>query len=276
MAGRYLPFSLFPLDLKELASKGAARQETLEALLRVSGFPEPFLAGSEGAYKRWRRTHLDIILRQDLVETESLRRLADLETLVELMRERAGGLLSYVSLREDLRTDDKTIKRWLGLLESSFLPSRRPGRGVVAALPAQQGRRGGGFRALPGRQARHSRRMQTLRGSRVSEPEKFSRGPRRKRESLAGGQGAQTALRGLGGHPRPTRKRLAVHAGGSLQRSRSVAKQGLRTIDAAEADVWGRVTLWHELRAVDADIFIAPEVAASPIDGRGICRIHVR
>ena len=31
-------------------------------------FPEPYLEGNRGFYNRWKRSHLDIILKQDLSE----------------------------------------------------------------------------------------------------------------------------------------------------------------------------------------------------------------
>lgn len=125
LAGRYFHYQLFPLDVKELAQQtsGAAKkpEAVLDALLELSGFPEPYLSGSRSFYRKWRQTHLDIILRQDLIELSSLRHLSEIETLIELMRERVGAVFSYSSLKEDLRSDDKTIKRWMGLLEDSYL-----------------------------------------------------------------------------------------------------------------------------------------------------------
>lgn len=48
-------------------------QEIFERLWRRSGFPEPFLSGSETFYKCWRQSHLDIILRQDLIDLHAVR-----------------------------------------------------------------------------------------------------------------------------------------------------------------------------------------------------------
>lgn len=121
MAGRYFAHHLFPLDLKELKEIGFQdTKDNFERLWKLSGFPEPFLSNSESDYKRWRKTHLDIILRQDLPELEAVKRIVDIETLMILMLDRIGSPLSYNSLREDLQTDDKTIKRWLQWLENSY------------------------------------------------------------------------------------------------------------------------------------------------------------
>jgi predicted AAA+ superfamily ATPase len=58
LAGRYFSFRLHPFDIKEVASQ-IPPEEAFERLMRVGGFPEPFLNGSDRFHKRWRRTHLD-------------------------------------------------------------------------------------------------------------------------------------------------------------------------------------------------------------------------
>lgn len=121
MAGRYFEFHLMPLDLKELRAHGeGTAKKNFEKLWKLSGFPEPFLSNSETEYKRWRKTHLDVIIRQDLPELELVKKITDIETLFELMKERVASPLSYNSLREDLQTDDKSVKRWLQWLENSY------------------------------------------------------------------------------------------------------------------------------------------------------------
>jgi len=122
MAGRYFHFHLMPIDLKELKQLEIGNpKDNLGDLLELSGFPEPFLAKSKTRYMRWRKTHLDVIIKEDMLSVESIKRINDLEFLVELLRERVGAPLSFSSLREDLATDDKTIKRWVTSLENSYV-----------------------------------------------------------------------------------------------------------------------------------------------------------
>jgi predicted AAA+ superfamily ATPase len=122
MAGRYFQYRLMPLCLKEFAqNKHRTPKENLDNLLQLSGFPEPFFSSSESFYKKWRKTHLDIIVKQDISETETIKRITDLEFLIELMKPKVGSTLSYKSLCEDLLTDDKTVKRWLTIFENSYL-----------------------------------------------------------------------------------------------------------------------------------------------------------
>lgn len=124
LAGRYFSYRLYPFDLKEILSyqdKKESAESILDRLLMVSGFPEPYLEGTVGHYNRWQQTHLDAILKQDILETESVRNIKQLETLALLLTERVGSTLSYNSLREDLSTDDKSIRRWVDILENSYV-----------------------------------------------------------------------------------------------------------------------------------------------------------
>lgn len=122
LAGRYFQFRLHPLDLKEAHQyiKGDINQ-LFDQLWQCSGFPEPFLKASETYYKRWRRSHLDIILRQDLIDLYTGRDIQAIETLVLLLKERIGSTVSYANLARDLERDPNTIKRWLQLLENLYV-----------------------------------------------------------------------------------------------------------------------------------------------------------
>lgn len=122
LAGRYFQFRLHPFDLKELVQFGVGEPDAVfENYWRCSGFPEPFIKGSETFYRRWRKTHLDIILRQDLLDLQSVKAIQSIETLVALLKERIGSSISYANLARDLEVDAKTVKRWLQLLENLYV-----------------------------------------------------------------------------------------------------------------------------------------------------------
>lgn len=122
LAGRYFQFQLHPLDLKELCQFYEGDRDSLfEQLWCCSGFPEPFFKGQETYYKRWRKTHLDIILRQDLIDLYSVHDLRSIEQLVFLLRNRVGSSVSYSNLARDLNKDVNTIKRWLVMLEELYV-----------------------------------------------------------------------------------------------------------------------------------------------------------
>lgn len=125
LAGRYFQYRLHPLDLKEACNFLELNpHEGFETLWHCSGFPEPFLRGSQTYYKRWRQSHIDIILRQDLIDLSSVRDIESVQTLVLLLSQRAGSLVSYANLARDLDRDPNTIKRWLQLLENLYIIHR--------------------------------------------------------------------------------------------------------------------------------------------------------
>lgn len=122
LAGRYFQFRLHPLDLKEINQQlNFPIEEAFDRLWECSGFPEPFLSADPNFYRRWRRSHLDIILRQDLIDIYAVRDIQSIETLVALLKDRVGSTVSYANLARDLERDAKTIKRWLELLENLYI-----------------------------------------------------------------------------------------------------------------------------------------------------------
>ncbi|MBW6486007.1 MAG: ATP-binding protein, partial [Syntrophobacterales bacterium] len=128
LAGRFFQFRLHPLDLKEIKNVSGTDglDEKLDRLLKIGGFPEPFLEGDETYYNRWKRSHLDIILKQDLIDLENVQQITSIETLIQLLRKKVGSPISYSSLAEDLQCSDKTVKRWLDILETLYVVFKVP------------------------------------------------------------------------------------------------------------------------------------------------------
>ena len=128
LAGRFFEYRLHPLDLKEIKMILGANDLNgkFDKLLKLGGFPEPYLEGDEIYYNRWKRSHLDIILKQDLIDLENLRQITSIETLIELLKKKVGAPISYKSLAEDLQCSDKTVKRWLSVLETLYVIFKVP------------------------------------------------------------------------------------------------------------------------------------------------------
>jgi predicted AAA+ superfamily ATPase len=120
LAGRFFQYRLHPFDVRELADR-VDPHTALTRILKTGGFPEPFLADDEEYYRRWRRSHLDVILRQDLLDVASVNDIRSIELLVDLLRTRVGSPISYASLAGDLQRDPKTVKRWLEILEDVYV-----------------------------------------------------------------------------------------------------------------------------------------------------------
>jgi predicted AAA+ superfamily ATPase len=122
LAGRHFQFRLHPIDLKEaLAYSDLEAPDIFTRLMAVGGFPEPFLNGTTRYYNRWKRSHIDLILKEDLLILSAVRDIQSIETLIELLRSRVGSPVSSNSLAQDLRKSPNTIQSWLKLLEDLYV-----------------------------------------------------------------------------------------------------------------------------------------------------------
>lgn len=123
LAGRHFSYRQHPLDLKELSifEKKFNPEVAFNKILNIGGFPEPYLEGDPIFYKRWRKTHLDIILKQDLISIERITDIIGIENLIRLLKTRVGSTISYSNLAQDLDVDPKTVKNWLNILENLFI-----------------------------------------------------------------------------------------------------------------------------------------------------------
>lgn len=125
LAGRFFQFRLHPFDVSEaIKYSDITAQEAFTRLMRVSGFPEPFLENKESFYRRWQQSHLDIILRQDLLDLESVQNIRGIELLIELLRSRVGSTVSYANLAREVGVSETTIKRWITILENMYIVFR--------------------------------------------------------------------------------------------------------------------------------------------------------
>lgn len=116
MLGRYHYYCLHPYSLNELGNTA----QNLEALMTFGGFPEPLLMQDERELRRWHLQRVSKLVRVDLRDLENVSDLDKVEILAETLPERVGSLLSYKSLAEDLEVSDKTVKRWVQILDSLY------------------------------------------------------------------------------------------------------------------------------------------------------------
>lgn len=122
LAGRHFLHRLHPFSISEIVNEMAiSSRDALLRLMDVGGFPEPFLKGEKAYAQRWRRTHLERILKEDLLDLERVNDLKSIEVLVQLLSERVGSPISFSSLARDLEVSPHTVKRWISILESLFV-----------------------------------------------------------------------------------------------------------------------------------------------------------
>lgn len=65
LLGRYFYYRLHPFSLHEIPNK-LDRKEALQRLMRVGGFPEPFLDGTDRFSRRWKKDRMQRIIKEDI------------------------------------------------------------------------------------------------------------------------------------------------------------------------------------------------------------------
>lgn len=141
LQGRYYLHRLHPFTLSELRAlpvpepdaiprletqPDSATKGDLDALLRLGGFPEPLLTGSERTAARWRLAYGARLVREDVRDLEDFRDLDRVELLFETLPDTVGSLLSINSLREGLEVAYKTVASWISALERLYAVFRVP------------------------------------------------------------------------------------------------------------------------------------------------------
>ncbi len=130
LMGRYFLYHIHPLSVAELlrtefpttpiSSPKHIATDTLEALLRFGGFPEPFIKQDALFYQRWQNLRTEQMLKEDI---RSLSQVIDLDQLALLtlhLQNQTGQLVNYHNLGNKIQVSDQTIRRWIALLESCF------------------------------------------------------------------------------------------------------------------------------------------------------------
>lgn len=120
LLGRYHYWRLHPFSLSEIPD-GISKTDALDRLLKVGGFPEPFLQNDPIEAKRWRRERLDRVLREDVRELEAIQDLSSLRLLVDALRGRVGSSVVASNIAGDLQVAPQTVTRWLGILSAMYV-----------------------------------------------------------------------------------------------------------------------------------------------------------
>lgn len=120
LLGRYHYWRLHPFTLDECPSDISA-QEAFDRLMRVGGFPEPFIANDARQSRRWRTARLDRVLQEDIRDLANIRQIQTLRIFLDLLRARTGGMVVLSNLAQEVQISAVTAKAWLQALERMYL-----------------------------------------------------------------------------------------------------------------------------------------------------------
>ena len=117
LAGRTALITLLPFSLAELASSGFSL--TRDEAIFCGFLPRIYSDGLDptAAYEEYYRTYVERDVRQ-LVQVENQ---VAFETFVRLLAGRVGQVVNFQSLSGDVGVDAKTLKRWMSVLEASYV-----------------------------------------------------------------------------------------------------------------------------------------------------------
>ena len=154
LMGRYFSYRMHPLSVAELArpelgpppgerAPAAVDDDAFGALIEFGGFPEPLQRQDRRFANRWRRLRHQQLFREELRDLTRIQETAKVQTLAQLVIQRAGQLTSYSSLAAAVGATVDSVRRWLSVLESFyFCFAVRPWHGNVARVPLAVGLRG--------------------------------------------------------------------------------------------------------------------------------------
>lgn len=143
LAGRMEIATLWPLSQGEIEGRReefidtvfADRRPVAEARpsepkiwqrVLAGGYPEPLTRADPQRKSGWYEAYLTTLLQRDVRDFASIEGLTELPRLLALLATRAGGLVNFSELGRDSGLALTTLKRYMALLERTFLLIRLP------------------------------------------------------------------------------------------------------------------------------------------------------
>jgi predicted AAA+ superfamily ATPase len=117
LLGRYEYFRLHPFSITEAKC-------SVDDLMKLSGFPEPLMSGSERIWRKWQIERSHKIIHEDINSLENVKEISLLDLLYDSLPQRVGSPLSLKSLKEDLEVSHDSIKRWVEIFDKMYLTFR--------------------------------------------------------------------------------------------------------------------------------------------------------
>jgi predicted AAA+ superfamily ATPase len=123
LAGRTALLNLLPFSIGELASGGVVFDRFEEYAFR--GFLPRIYDQKIRPTVAW-SNYYQTYVERDVRQLIDLKNASLFEKFIKLLAGRAGQLIDYSSLANDVGVDAKTVRHWLSILEASFLIFKLP------------------------------------------------------------------------------------------------------------------------------------------------------
>jgi predicted AAA+ superfamily ATPase len=99
--------------------------ELVHAVL-VGGYPEMLRRESPRRRQAWARDYVNAIVQRDVRDIAEVDKLARLPVLLQILAHHSGQLTNFTQIGGQIGIDDKTARRYVGILEQMFLVRRIP------------------------------------------------------------------------------------------------------------------------------------------------------
>lgn len=116
-------FSANPMDWR---SKDALTQEKLLNRVVRGGYPEILKRKTHERQKAWFKSYITTILQKDIRDLSNINRINEVPLLLSLIASRTSGLFNLSEFSRVLGIPQTTLKRYLSLLEVTFLINYLP------------------------------------------------------------------------------------------------------------------------------------------------------
>ena len=141
LAGRMEIVSLMPLSRSEIDNKSAVfleaafagklvkpnrpmiADELLQTVL-VGGYPEMLRRENPRRRQAWARDYIRAIVERDVRDIAEIEKLDQLPKLLQVLAHHSGQLTNFTQIGGQLGIDDKTTRKYVGILEQLFLVHR--------------------------------------------------------------------------------------------------------------------------------------------------------
>jgi len=141
LAGRMEIVNLMPISRAEIAGKKPAFLKTafsgklarpgqvivgddLVHAVLVGGYPEMLRRESSRRRQAWARDYVKAIVQRDVRDIAEVEKLDQLPRLLQVLAHHSGQLTNFTQIGGQLGIDDKTTRKYTGILEQLFLVSR--------------------------------------------------------------------------------------------------------------------------------------------------------
>ncbi len=121
LAGRVGFLHLLPFSLSEL-KVGQENPSTIEELLFKGGYPPIY--DMRASPERWYNEYINTYIERDMRQLINVQNISTFQRFVKLCAANIGQLLNMTRIGADCGVDQKTVKAWLGILETSFITYR--------------------------------------------------------------------------------------------------------------------------------------------------------